>query len=198
MIRPGVGRIERPVDPTQPWARLAVWMREIRGDRTLEALARPLGVHPSTLQRALAGRRRLRWPTMAAYAKMRGGNVDKARMLWEMPPRIPAPDPHRFETRSEVQHALPAVREAAGVTVTHVVRTIQIPMSRSHLYQVVQVAAPARTWPVMDACLQACRMPEDQKEEWQRVWNKLLGRHRRAQQSGRTRYLRIQARYGRA
>src|SRR5699024_5238153 len=84
----------------------------------LEALARPLGVHPSTLQRALAGRRRLRWPTMAAYAKMRGGNVDKARMLWEMPPRIPAPDPHRFETLSAARHALPAAREAAGDAAT--------------------------------------------------------------------------------
>ncbi|MFI6155045.1 helix-turn-helix domain-containing protein [Kitasatospora sp. NPDC051170] len=80
-----MGRPEKPIEAAEPaLGKLASWLREQRqrSGLTYRQLAESTNFHPTTLQRAAAGRTLPGWKTVEAMAGACGGDLKAARRKW--------------------------------------------------------------------------------------------------------------------
>ncbi|MFE4518486.1 helix-turn-helix domain-containing protein [Kitasatospora sp. NPDC056783] len=188
-----MGRREKPVEAAEPaLRRLAEWLREQRKEAklTYRQLADRTNYHPTTLQRAAAGRSVPSWKVVEAVVRECGGDLKTARRKWSQANywahvphpsrtrRLRAPrrvDPEQVDSFADLRRAMHEMRRKADWPSLRELdrrardRGARLPSSTLAL--VLKGEAPLRK-PVFLAYMDVCGVKEARRALWAAAWDR--------------------------
>lgn len=190
-----MGRREAPVRTTnQALAALAMWLRTVRAHAglTYQLLAREVGFHPTTLQRAASGTRMPSREVVLAYAVGCGAREDHAEQLWkearyearrsvrDRQTSLAAPRPELVRDFADLGAVLVELYDKAGAPPLRQMeqRAGQFGLlPRSTAHRIVNKQAIPHSHAQFEAFLRACDVGETEQKPWLEAWKRAWREH---------------------